>query len=144
LTDGIEHIGRAVRQDCGPQARLFQAREDVWDFGKCIERQVKIHQAIAQARLFDGQRLQREVESVPGDLPEIRVPALHGAQPGILQLLVAPERGQFVDAVPEHIAAAPGRSGKIEQRPVGVEDAGLHADERCLFHARYLTYAHLR
>jgi hypothetical protein len=95
-------------------------------------------------RSFDGQRLQREVESVSGDLPEIRVPALHGAKPGILQLLVTPERGQFVDAVPEHIAAAPGRSGKIEQRPVGVEDADLHADQRSLLHVRHLTYAHLR
>src|SRR5262249_19048979 len=101
-------------------------------------------QAIAQARLFDCQCLQREVESVPGDLPEIRMPALHGPQPRILQLLVTPERGQFVDAVPEHIAAAPGRSAKIEQRPVRVTDAGLHADERSLLHARHLRYAHLR
>src|SRR5262249_23645825 len=100
--------------------------------------------AIAQARLFDSQRLQREVESVGSDLPEIRVPALHGAKPGILQLLVAPERGQLVDIVPEHIAAARGRSGKIKQRPISIEDAGLHADERCVAHAGYLTYAHLR
>jgi hypothetical protein len=123
---------------------LFQAREDIADFGECIERQVKIHQAIAQARLFECQRLQREVERIPGDLPEIRMPALDGPQPGILQLLVTPERGQLVDAVPEHIAAALGRSGKIEQRSIGVEDAGLHADERCVAHATYLTYAHLR
>src|SRR5262245_39771097 len=76
LDDRIEHLGRAVRQDRGPQARLFQACEDIGDFGNGIERQVKIHQAIAQAWFFEPQRLQREVESVPGDLPEIRVPAL--------------------------------------------------------------------
>src|SRR6266478_6231921 len=83
--------------------------------------------------------VRHRADPVPGELAEIRVPALHGAKPGILQLLVTPERGQFVDAVPEHIAAAPGRSGKIEQRPVGVEDAGLHADQRSLLHARHLT-----
>src|SRR5262249_58402477 len=49
---------------------------------------------------------------------------------------------QLVDAVPEHIAAAPGGRGKIEQRPVGVEDAGLHADQRSLLHAHHRTYAH--
>jgi hypothetical protein len=137
-------LGRAVRQDRGPQARLFQVREDIADLGKCIKRQVKIHQTIAQAWLFDCQRLQREVESIPGDLPEIRVPALDGPQPGILQLLVTPEGGQLVDGIPKHIAAALGGSGKIEQRPIGVEDAGLHADQRCVAHAGYFMYAHLR
>ena len=76
---------------------MFQACEDIGDFGKCIERQVEVHQPIAQAGLFDRQRLQGEVERIGGDLPEIRVPALERPQPGILQLLVPPERGQLVE-----------------------------------------------
>jgi hypothetical protein len=137
-------LGEPFRQDRGPQARPFQAHEDVRDLGKRIKRQVKVHQPIAQAGLFDIQCLQREIESIAGNLPEIRVPALQRTKPGILQLLVAPQRGQLVDAVPEHVTTALGRSGKIEQRAVGIEDAGLHAEQRSLVHADYLTYAHLQ
>ena len=102
----VEHHGRAVRQDCGAQARRLEPSEDFRDLRKRLERQVKIHQPIAQAGLFDRQRLQGEVECIAGDLPEIRVPALDRPQPGILQLLVAPERGQLFDGVSQDVAAA--------------------------------------
>src|SRR5260370_22478661 len=92
----------------------------------------------------DCQRLQCEIESIGGDLPEIRVPALERPQPGVLQLLLAPERGQLVDAFAEHVAAAFRGGSKIKQRSICIEDAGLHADQSCVAHARYLTYAHLR
>src|SRR5262249_13116305 len=46
-----------------------------------------------------------------------------------------PERGHLVDAVAQHVATAPGRGGKIEQRAIGIKDASLHADKRCVAHA---------
>jgi hypothetical protein len=44
-----------------------------------------------------------------------------------LQLLVAPERGQPVDRLTEHIAATSRRRSKVEQGSIGIEDASLHA-----------------
>src|SRR5919198_3113538 len=119
----------AVRKPNG-----LEPSQNLWDLRKGFKRQVKIHQPIAQAGLFDRQRLQREVERIAGDLPEIRVPALHGPQPGILQLLVTPERAQLLDGVAQDVAAASRRRGKIEQRAGGIEDTSLHAGERCVTH----------
>jgi hypothetical protein len=71
-----------------------------------------------------------KVESVCCDPPEVRKSALGSPQPGILQLLAAPEGRQFIDIVAQFVAALSGRCRKIEKRVIGVKQAGLHAAER--------------
>jgi len=51
-------------------------------------------------------------------LPKIDVPILDRPQPRILELLVAPERGERVDAVCQGVAAAPRSGGKVKQRAI--------------------------
>src|SRR5262249_18222041 len=70
------------------------------------------------------QRFQREIESIAGHLQEIGVAALQSAQPGVLQLLVAPQDGEPFRVVTEHVSAPRRGGGKVEQRAVGVENAG--------------------
>src|SRR5712692_9699322 len=60
--------------------------------------------------------------------------SLKRPKPGILQLFVAPERGEPIGIIPENIAAALRSGGEIEQGSVGVEDAGLDSSERVLGH----------
>src|SRR6185312_6193973 len=80
-----------------------------------------------ERRIGDAERLERVIERVARDLPEIGVPALQRAQPGVLKLLVAPQRRQRGEIVTERVAALCRRGGVVEQRAVSVEDAGANA-----------------
>ena len=53
------------------------------------------------------------------------MPSLRGAQPGILQLFVSPEFRKSLD-VSQCIAALFGSGPKVEERAIGVENAGAH------------------
>ena len=66
------------------------------------------------------------VESVARHLPEISMPSLRGAQPGILQLFVSPEFRKPLDVIAQCIAALFGSGPKVEERAIGVENAGAH------------------
>jgi len=81
-------------------------------------------------RGFWADRLQGKVESVCRVLPEVRMSALASPQPGILQLLVAPEGRQSIDIVAQFVAALSGRCRKIEKACHRRQTAGLHAAER--------------
>jgi hypothetical protein len=94
------------------------------NFRKGVESQVQAHQPVAQPGRVQAERPQREIERLAGHLPEIGMPALQRAQPGVLQLLVAPQQGEPLGVVGEHLAAARRRRREVEQRAVGVEDAG--------------------
>jgi hypothetical protein len=115
---------------------VFQLPQCVRHFGERFERQIQRHQAVAQPRLVDAQRLEREIERVAGDLPEVDVSRLKRAKPSVLQLLVAPNRSEPVDVAPQNIAAAPRGSGEIEQRSICIEDAGLDPGKRILGHLK--------
>jgi len=106
------------------------------DFGIGLQVEIEIHQARAQAWAVEFQRRQGEVECVAGDLPEVGVSAGEPAQPGVLQLLLAPEFGQALPVVAKFVAGAARRAVEIEKRSVGVENAGCDAVEGLIVHAR--------
>jgi hypothetical protein len=128
-----QHCRRAIGQDGREEARLLEPLEDLRHFREAIELPVEAHQAVAHLRVRDAQGLQRVVERIARDLPEVGMPSLQRAQPGVLQLLVAPQRGHRGSLVAEDIDAACRRGGEVEHRAVGVEDAGFH-DQQVLRH----------
>src|SRR5712672_2756396 len=99
-----------------------------------LEREIKRHQALAQSSLFEAEGFEREVEGVACHLPEVRMAALGGAQPSILQLFVAPQRTDTLDRIAKHVRARTRRRGEIEKRPVCIEDASADAGEWAIWH----------
>src|SRR5260370_20708025 len=69
----------------------------------------------------------REVKCNAGDVPKIDIPPLQCAQPRILQLLVAPCRGEGRPLVRGNLRAARSGRREIEYRAIGVEYAGANA-----------------
>src|SRR5262245_45964613 len=90
---------------------------------KRVEFQVQPHEAVPKTGCVEAQCVQGKVESIAGHLPEICMPSLYDAQPGVLKLLIAPESCQPVNVVAEHGATLPRRGRKVEERPVSVEYA---------------------
>jgi hypothetical protein len=127
-----KHRRRAVREDRGPQAGRAQPRQHIGHFGKRRQREVEVEQPPTQLRSLEDERLQREIERVRGHLHEIGVAPLCRAQPGVLNLLVAPQRGEAVRRLGGHVHAGAGCGGKVEQRAVGVEHARLDAGQGAL------------
>ncbi len=99
------------------------------NLGERLEAEIEVHQPLAQRGRLKAQAFQGEIERVAGHLPEVGVAVLERAQPGVLELLVAPERGQRRAAILRHVGAARRGGGEVEQGAVGVEDAGLNAIE---------------
>ena len=106
-------LGRDVALKILPYA-FTNDPERLARFRKSIERQVELHQALAQPRPPDAHCLERKIKGIAGDLPEIDVPALQPAQPGILQLLIAPHSREPIDLVTEHVAAAACRRPELD------------------------------
>ena len=94
-----------------------------------IERTVGGHQVGAQGVVRDAVSLQGIVECIARDLPEVRMTLHQTAQPGVLELLVAPQAGDRVRLLAQPPAQARGRRVNVEKCAVGVEDAGLDAVE---------------
>src|SRR5262249_43890117 len=138
LYGSVEHVGRAIGEDSRSQPRLLQGGQCTGDFRECIKRQIELHQPMAQTGVVDPQGLQRKIESVARHLTEIHVPTLESPQPRGLKLLVAPESGQLVDVIAEHIAAPPRSCSKVEQSSVGVKDACFHALQGTFGHVAHL------
>ena len=129
-----QHRRRAVRQDRGGESHRLEPAQHLRYFRESSERQIQVHQPVAQRVVGEIQRLQRIIERIAGHLPEIGVPVLRGPQPAVLQLLVAPEGGQPLGLVAEPVATAGGGRGVVEQRAIGVEHAGLDAGKSCVSH----------
>ena len=58
------------------------------------------------------------------------------AQPGVLQLLLAPEFGQGLPVVAKFVAGGARCAVEIEEGSVGVENAGFDAVEGLIVHDR--------
>ena len=76
-----------------------------------------------QGRRPKIQALEREIERVAGDLPEVGVSVLERAQPCVLELLVAPQRGQRRAPILRNVGAARGGGGEVEQRAISASPA---------------------
>ena len=106
-----------------------QRRENLGNLRKWLEAEIEIHQALAQARRFEAEAVEGEVERIAGDLPEVGVAVLQAAQPGVLKLLVAPQRRQAHALFRRHVVAPRRGGSEVEQRSIGVENAGADAFE---------------
>jgi len=128
LDQVLQHAGRAIGQDGGRIARLLQPAQHIGHFGKTGQLAVEAHQACADGWIGDAERLQREIEPVSSHLPKVGMQVLGGAQPSVGDLLLAPQLGDRGCLVAEHVVAARGGRGEVEQRTVGVEYAGAHGE----------------
>jgi hypothetical protein len=99
--------------------------KNVCDFGEGLECQIRVHQSITEACCVDARGIDGEIKGVRSDLPEIRMTPLGCAEPRVLKLLVPPQADQPLGVLAEVVAESACRRGKVEQRPVGIEDAGL-------------------
>lgn len=110
----------------------IQALQHVWYFRKSVEFEVHGHQPVANGAAGDCGRVQREVESLAGHLPEVHLPALDGSQPTILKLLFTPKRIYLIEVLPKDIPAARSCRSVVEQSPVSVKNACTNASKRFL------------
>ena len=120
-------VRRAIGQDSGLEASHIQALQHVWYFRKSVEFEVHGHQPVANGAVGDCGRVQREVESLAGHLPEVHVPALDGSQPTILKLFFTPKRIDLIEVLPKDIPAARSCRSVVEQSPVSVKNACTNA-----------------
>jgi hypothetical protein len=125
----LQHAWRTVGKNRGRKARPTQGAEHAGNFGEWRQGAIEAHQAVAQSRRGYAETVEREIQRVAGDLPEVGVTALQRTQPRVLQLLVAPQRGQRRAPARLDLGAGRGRRGEVEQRAVGVENAGANAFE---------------
>jgi hypothetical protein len=68
--------------------------------------------------------LRRVAQAGGGEVPEAAVAPGHRQQPGVFDLLVAPQLGQRVTAAREHLLGRVGDRVHVEQGAVGVEQDG--------------------
>ena len=123
----LEHRRRAVGEDGGLESRLAQRAEDRGNLRERLEAEVKLHQPLAQSWARETEAFEGEVERLACHLPEIGVAVLERAQPRVLKLLVTPQRGQRRAPIRWNIVAARRGGREVEQRAVGVENAGADA-----------------
>src|ERR1700684_833418 len=93
-------------------------------------------------------RRHREVEGIARHLPEISVMSRETSQPGVLQLLRAPQLGERLPSFSERILGGAGRAVNVEQSTVGVEHTRFNARKpwsihRNTLHLRYLQESSL-
>ena len=122
-----EHPRLAVRKNRGPQAAIAQPAQHVRHLAVGIKLQVCLHQRLAHCRIDAGTG-ERIVERIAGHLPEIGMAAHQRPQPGVLQLLAAPQLGQSIGPLAELGTQTCDRGVHVEQRAVGIEHAGFDAD----------------
>ena len=117
LDKRFEHPGRAVGEDGGSEPGLAQGRKDRGNFGKRLEAEIELHQALAQGGRLEIEAFEGEIERVARHLPEVGVAVLERAQPCVLELLVAPEGGQLGALAPSGTsgqrAAAEAKSNSV-------------------------------
>src|SRR5687767_14889470 len=117
----VEHVRRAIAE-YRVLARLVFC-EEALDVGIEREPQIVGHQGCKVFRFqWQGQGRAGKLQSLPRDLRKGNVAAHQASQPGVFELLRAPElRKRLAFAGPQLVAARAHRKG-IEQRPVSVED----------------------
>jgi hypothetical protein len=126
LRRGCEHPGLAIRKKGDPELAFTQPAQGVRHLGIGVQRQVRLHQRVAQGRI-DAGASERVVECVAGHLPKARVTAHQRAQPSVLKLLGAPQLGQSLGVLADPSAQTRDRGVHVEQRAVRVEYARLNA-----------------
>ena len=99
---GIEHGRAAIGENGKAQSPALQLGETGRGIGEWSEAEIELHQLLMQQAILDAEQLHGVVEGIGGDLPEIGMDPHQAAQPGILQLLVAPLRGEAGRPVAEH------------------------------------------
>jgi hypothetical protein len=104
---------------------LLQGPQCLGNFREWVERQVELHQSLTQFIVGDGKRIHGIVQSFARDLPKWRIGSHQRPQPRVLKLLFAPETGQSICVFTKGVLGAPGGRIKVEQRTVGIKDAGL-------------------
>ena len=103
--------------------------EDRGNLRERLEAEIELHQPLVQGGACEIEAFEGEIERLAGHLPEIGVTVLERAQPSVLKLLVAPQRRQRRALVGWNVGAARRGGGEVEQRAIGVEDAGADALE---------------
>ena len=124
LTSASSILGEPLERMAVRNPASRRAREDGGNLRERLEAEIEVHQALPQGRRLKAEALEGEIERIAGDLPEVGVAVLERAQPGVLDLLVAPERGQRGALFLRNVGAARRGGGEVEQGAVGVEDAG--------------------
>ncbi len=130
----VQHPRRAVGEDRRPYAVVLEARQHVRDLGIGVELEIQLHELLPEPRVVEADRVHGEVEGVAGDLPEVGMDAHEAAQPGVFELLVAPQVGQCLARLPERASQARRRRMDVEQGSVGVEDAGADVADAGVAH----------
>src|SRR3989441_4765102 len=130
LHRGSQHFRRAIRQD--GQFMLRQLAQSQFHLGKDIEVQIRFHQ------LFAGLGRASEAQTAAGKYqrrlrhpPKVFVPPHEAAQPGVLQLLGAPQLAEFSALAGELVVAQCNHRVHVEQRTVSVEGNRLDAPFHC-------------
>ena len=93
---GVEHGGAAVGEDGGELILGLHRLECRHHLRVGIELEVERHDLVLEARLLHAELLERIVECLGGDMPEIGVHAHEAPEPGIFELLLAPQAGDLV------------------------------------------------
>ena len=128
----LQHGARPVRKDQSRTRR--EPRQRGRRVGIRRQVQIRIHQAVARcAGERNAQRRRRVIERVRRDGGEI-LPTLHRAlhqalQPGVFELLGAPELRQRCTMTGQQPLGRLHDGVHIEQRSVSVEDEGI--DQKC-------------
>ena len=79
--------------------RLPLARTALQRLGRIgigIELEIENHQLVLEARIVDPADVERIIERIAGDLPEIGMNAHQAAEPGIFELLLPPQSRQLI------------------------------------------------
>ncbi len=100
----------------------LQRGEDRDHLGVGVERPVGVEKILPHG-LWGGRGLgDRVVEGVRRQRPEVAIMAGEGARPGILELLLSPERRQAVGVRSDARRVTADGGMDVEERAVGVED----------------------
>ncbi len=128
--DRVQHPRGAVGED--PARQASEPLEDRAHLRIGLEPQVRVH----QARALGGSDVEAEPaagedERGPGDGPEVLVAPHEGAEPGVFELLGAPEVGQRLRIPGDR---APGLDDRVdvEEGAGRVEEEPLHRHRPCL------------
>ena len=112
---------------------LFRRARRPGTSGKGVEAEGRGPSAGGGGRAVEAERFEGEVEGIAGHRPEVGVAPSGGAEPRVLQLLVAPECGQAVRICAELVPAGIRRRSEVEERAIGVEHAGTDIHETTVF-----------
>ena len=125
----VEHGRAAIGQDARAHIARFDRRERRLGVGIGLEFEIEHHELVLEAWIVDPMEGERIVERISRDMPEIRMYAHEASKPGIFKLLLAPQSRKIIGFPADLGRKLRNRSMHVEQRAIGVEDAGPDALE---------------